>query len=156
MADEENHTQSQMTQKELADGEKERGNTLLRKGDVKGAIVAYSGAIKIFPSNHIYYSNRSAAHLQDGQYDNALQDALKCIEIDATWAKGYSRAAAALNRLERYSECIIKARKGLEYAPGNVGLVDAISRANRALIVQKLKGKWHGVVDAALGVYARA
>ena len=95
MADEENHTQSQMTQKELADGEKERGNTLLRKGDVKGAIVAYSGAIKIFPSNHIYYSNRSAAHLQDGQYDNALQDALKCIEIDATWAKGYSRAAGS-------------------------------------------------------------
>ena len=64
-------------------------------------------------------------------------------------------AQLALNRLERYSECIIKARKGLEYAPGNVGLVDAISRANRALIVQKLKGKWHGVVDAALGGYTQ-
>eukprot|EP00959_Pyramimonas_sp_CCMP1952_P374180 7836364-Pyramimonas_sp.AAC.1 len=33
------------------------------------------------------FSNRSAAYLAMGRYDDGLADAVKCVELDATWSK---------------------------------------------------------------------
>lgn len=91
---------------------KELGNAALTAGKFDEAIKAYSDAIKLDPSNHVLYSNRSAAYLKAGRFQDALADADKTVEINSTWAKGYSRKGAALFALEKYDEAFTCYNKG--------------------------------------------
>jgi len=53
------------------------------------------------------------------QFENALADGEKAIEIDPTWAKGYFRAGKALQGLERYPEAYKFFEKGVKIDPEN-------------------------------------
>lgn len=66
---------------------KEQGNKHLQMGEFTKAIEFYTEAIIIDPSNHVLYSNRSAAYAKDGKYGQALEDAKKCVELNPTWPK---------------------------------------------------------------------
>jgi tetratricopeptide (TPR) repeat protein len=57
------------------------GNAAQQAGKYDEAIDFYTQAIALDASNHVYYSNRSAAYLSKGDADNALVDAEKCIEV---------------------------------------------------------------------------
>ena len=70
---------------------KDKGNTEFQNHNYKKAIEFYSKAIDLEPENHTFYSNRSAAYKSYGKFDEALDDANKCIELQADWAKGYVR-----------------------------------------------------------------
>lgn len=91
---------------------KERGNAALTAGKFEEAIQAYSDAINQDESNHVLYSNRSAAYLKAGKFQDALNDAEKTIQINSAWAKGYSRKGAALFALEKYDEAFTCYNKG--------------------------------------------
>ena len=67
---------------------KENGNKALQAGDFDTAIAEYSKAIELNPTDHVFYSNRSAAYLSKGDAEHALADGEKCIEINPTWPKG--------------------------------------------------------------------
>mmetsp|Transcript_895 Transcript_895/g.2074 ORF Transcript_895/g.2074 Transcript_895/m.2074 type:complete len:382 (+) Transcript_895:352-1497(+) len=82
-----------------AEREKERGNNLLKDGKLDDAIDAYSKAIEIDGSNHIYYSNRSHAYAKTENFPSALADANRCVELKPDWAKGYNRLSAAFRGL---------------------------------------------------------
>ena len=88
---------------------KEEGNMAMKEGRLDDAISAYSRAI-ISNNNvmdkHIFYSNRSAAYMSNDEFEKALQDACKCIELSPHWAKGYSRKGAALLSLNRLEEAV--------------------------------------------------
>jgi Flp pilus assembly protein TadD len=43
------------------------------------------------PSNHVYYSNRSACYASLGKQQEAADDASKCIELNPNFIKGYYR-----------------------------------------------------------------
>jgi stress-induced-phosphoprotein 1 len=47
------------------------------------------------PNDHVYFSNRSGAYASLNQYEEALSDANKCVEIKPDWAKGYGRKGLA-------------------------------------------------------------
>jgi stress-induced-phosphoprotein 1 len=47
----------------------------------------YSKAIENDTTNHVYYSNRSAAYAGLKNWDKALEDADKCIQINKNWSK---------------------------------------------------------------------
>lgn len=64
-----------------------QSNVACQNGDFPAAVTLYSEALKIDPSNHILYSNRSAALIKMGQFARALQDAMKAKEINPKWAK---------------------------------------------------------------------
>ena len=53
-------------------------------------------AIKLDPDNHIFFSNRAAAHMALEQYDRALVDADECIRLQPTRPNVNSRRGAAL------------------------------------------------------------
>ena len=53
------------------------------------------GAAVFDPTNQVFFSNRSVAFTAMQVYEKALEDADECIRLQPTWAKGYSRRAAA-------------------------------------------------------------
>lgn len=82
----------------------------------------YTEAISVDPDCVTLYSNRSAAYLRADSKSKALWDAQKCIELDPTFIKGYSRLGAAQQSLGRFADAIETFKKGIERDPGNEGL----------------------------------
>ncbi|CAN0545102.1 unnamed protein product, partial [Ectocarpus sp. 12 AP-2014] len=80
---------------------KDKGNAALKAGDFEEAISSYTKAIDLDPSNHVFFSNRSAAHLSNDNAEQALADAESCIKVNGSWAKGFTRKGAALHKLKR-------------------------------------------------------
>ena len=81
------------------------GDTHFRTKNYQSAIQAYADALQLDPTNHIILSNKSAAHLANGEKSKALHDARKCVECSGgKWAKGHTRLAAAMMSLGRYGE----------------------------------------------------
>ena len=46
--------------------------------------------IAVDPKNHVLYSNRSAAYLKKDDYDKALEDAERAIEVKPDWPKVFA------------------------------------------------------------------
>ena len=59
----------------MADSLKDQGNKAFAAKDYDRAIALFSEAIKIDPSNHVLWSNRSAAYAGKKHWDSALEDA---------------------------------------------------------------------------------
>ena len=75
---------------------KDQGNNAFRNKEFQEAIGFYQQAIAENPSDHTIFGNKSAAHYNLKEYDQALTEADKCIEIKADWSKGYQRKGMAL------------------------------------------------------------
>ena len=93
---------------------KAAGNKAFQEGNFDAAIDCFSKAIKSDASNHVLYSNRSAAYASLKKYDLALQDADKTIALKGDWAKGYSRKGAAYQGLGQFREAIQAFEDGLK------------------------------------------
>ena len=78
-----------------ADLAKGKGNTAFADKDYERAVECFTEAIALEPKNHVFLSNRSAAYLKMGAYNEAAADAQACIDMKPNWAKGYSRLASA-------------------------------------------------------------
>ena len=70
-------------------------------------------AIEVDPDNHIYYSNRSAAHMKADSISKALKDAERCVALAPLWPKGYSRLGAAQHGLRRLEAAVSTFKKGM-------------------------------------------
>ncbi|KAA8522270.1 hypothetical protein F0562_012943 [Nyssa sinensis] len=120
----------------MADEAKANGNAAFAAGNYTEAIRHFTEAIKLAPSNHVLYSNRSAAYASLQQYAEALSDAQKTVELKQDWSKGYSRLGAAHLGLHHYVDAVSAYKKGLEIDPNNEalksGLADAQSAAARS------------------------
>ncbi|KAG7956866.1 hypothetical protein I3843_11G145800 [Carya illinoinensis] len=120
----------------MADEAKAKGNAAFSAGDFSGAVHHFSEAISLAPTNHVLYSNRSAAYASMHQYSDALTDAKKTVELKPDWSKGYSRLGAAHLGLGHHDDAVSAYKKGLEYDPNNEalksGLADAQSAASRS------------------------
>lgn len=64
-----------------------QSNTACQSGDYATAVSLYTDALQLDPSNHILYSNRSAALVKMGQFAQALQDAIRARELNSKWPK---------------------------------------------------------------------
>ncbi|KAL3934523.1 MAG: hypothetical protein SGBAC_009774 [Bacillariaceae sp.] len=110
---------------------KAAGNEALKKGDTSKAIENYTKAINADGANHVYYSNRSAAYLKQGDANNALEDASACIGLNPDFPKGYSRKGAALHALKRYNDSIAAYNDGLAKFPADAGLKKGLADCER-------------------------
>ena len=111
---------------------KDIGNKHLQAGEFDKAIEAYTKAIELEPTNHVFYSNRSAAYLSKGDANSALADGKKCTEVCPSFAKGYSRHGAALHALKSYDKAIEVYNQGLAVAPTDAGLKSGIEEVKKA------------------------
>lgn len=120
---------------------KEKGNKALAAGNFEEAIATYTEAIDLDPSNHVLFSNRSAAYAKAGKYELALKDADQTIALNPTWAKGYSRKGSALSYMEKYMEAFEVYQKGLEIDPNNQALQQGQAEIRKAVLSQLMQGQ---------------
>lgn len=90
---------------------KQKGNDHFARKDYEGALTFYTKALEQSPE-HTVYSNRSIALCKLGRYGDALQDAVECIELEPSFARGYLRKCTALNELKRHKEAMESAQEG--------------------------------------------
>jgi hypothetical protein len=121
-----------------ADEFKALGNARFRAGKIEGAIEAYSSGIELEAENHTLWSNRSAAHMQLGQADEALADAQECVRLSPEWAKGRLRLGTALCRLERFPEAVATFSAAVELEPGNAHLLKMLTWARERALVARV------------------
>lgn len=89
-----------------------KGNAAFGAGSFQEAVEHFSEAIKIDASNHVYFSNRSAAYASLRDYRAALADAQKTVELKPDWARGYSRLGAAYYGLDQLDDAATAYSKG--------------------------------------------
>ncbi|XP_051977331.1 stress-induced-phosphoprotein 1-like [Xyrauchen texanus] len=117
---------------------KDQGNKALSAGNVDEAVRCYTEALSLDPSNHVLFSNRSAAYAKKGDYDNALKDAYQTIKIKPDWGKGYSRKAAALEFLGRLEDAKSTYQEGLRQEPSNQQLKEGLQKMEARLAERKM------------------
>ena len=132
-------TKESKLQQKSADA-KQRGNDLFAAGDFKGAVTAFSMAIRMDRQNHVLFSNRSGAHCGCGNYEPALADAERCIKLSPKWGKGYGRKGAALTGLGQGGEAVKAYLAGLQVEPGSEALKQGLAEAKQK--IREAQGKY--------------
>lgn len=107
-----------------------QSNAACQNGDFATAVALYTDALALDPTNYILYSNRSAAHLKQGQFSRALQDANKAKELCPQWGKAYFRQGVALQCLRRYGEALAAFSAGLAQDANSKQLLSGLIEAS--------------------------
>eukprot|EP00755_Sulcionema_specki_P022607 Sspe_Gene.13928::Locus_4804_Transcript_1_1_Confidence_1.000_Length_1355::g.13928::m.13928/K09553/STIP1; stress-induced-phosphoprotein 1 len=93
---------------------REEGNQALSVNRLPTAIKLYSEAIELDPTSHLAFGNRALVHLKQKNWEAALEDSEKAVELAPQWTKGYFRKGQALLALGRAHEAIAVFRTGME------------------------------------------
>ncbi len=111
--------------------QKDKGNLLVQEKKFAEALECYSKAIELDSKDPILYSNRSLMHSNLNEFESALIDAEKAIEINPNYSKAYLRRGKALEGLGRIEEALNTYHSGLEKDNNNVQLMDAIKKLEK-------------------------
>ena len=109
---------------EIAKQKKDEGNQFFKADKFPEAVAAYTEAIKRNPKEHTSYSNRAAAYLKLGAYNDALKDAEKCIELKPDFVKGYARKGNAYFWMKQYNRALQAYDDGLKVDLNNADCRD--------------------------------
>ncbi|WJX60425.1 DNA binding protein [Trifolium repens] len=112
----------------LANEEREKGNDYFKQQKYPEAIKHYTESLKRNPKDPKAYSNRAACYTKLGAMPEGLKDAEKCIELDPTFTKGYTRKGAVQYFMKEYEKALETYREGLKHDPNNQELLDGISK----------------------------
>lgn len=107
----------------MAAAAKARGNKFYSSGQYADAISAYTEAIRLDPSHHVYYSNRAMTYLKMRDWDAALADASKCVEINPKFWKGHGRKVKALVELGDYLRAQAAVEAALKAVPNEPEII---------------------------------
>ncbi|RZF33680.1 hypothetical protein LSTR_LSTR007058 [Laodelphax striatellus] len=107
-----------------------QSNAACQGGDYANAVTLYTDALQLDPTNHILYSNRSAALIKMGQFTQALQDATRARELNPKWPKAYYRQGVALQCLGRHGEALAAFSSGLAQDPKSIQLLAGLVEAS--------------------------
>nr|ADA68360.1 hsp organizing protein/stress-inducible protein [Dactylis glomerata] len=128
----------------LADEEREKGNEMFKQQKYPEVIKHYNEALRRNPKDFKVYSNRAACYTKLGAMPEGLKDAEKCIELDPTFSKGYTRKGAIQFFMKEHEKAMETYQAGLKHDPNNQELLDGIRRcveqinkANRGDISQE-------------------
>ncbi|XP_075599737.1 sperm-associated antigen 1 [Balearica regulorum gibbericeps] len=126
-----------MTKKEkifVATREKEKGNEAFAIGDYVEAVTYYTRSISVIPTAAAY-NNKAQAEIKLQDWDSALQDCEKVLDMDPGNVKALMRRATVHIQLQNYQPAIEDLNKVLCVEPENT-----IVKKNLVEIEKKLKG----------------
>ncbi|XP_068252568.1 sperm-associated antigen 1 isoform X2 [Nyctibius grandis] len=126
-----------MTKKEkvfFATREKEKGNEAFAIGDYVEAVTYYTRSISVIPTAAAY-NNKAQAEIKLQNWDSALQDCEKVLDMEPGNVKALMRRATVHNQLQNYQAAIEDLNKVLRIEPDN-----AVAKKNLLEIEKKLKG----------------
>lgn len=115
------------TIREQADAKKILGNEEFSKKNYEKSIECYTEAINLDPSNHLYFSNRSASYGALGKWAEAKADAKQCVALKPHFAKGFARLANAQRHLGQMTEAMESLKQGAKIDAGN-GEINRVMR----------------------------
>lgn len=118
-----------MPDKAKAAEAKAKGNTAFTAKDFKEAIKHFTEAISHDPTDHVFFSNRSACFASLEQYEKALEDGTECVKLKPDWAKGYTRKGLAEFFLQKYDDAAETYKAGLKLAPEDATLKEGLQKA---------------------------
>ncbi|KAK9461125.1 uncharacterized protein V1516DRAFT_675080 [Lipomyces oligophaga] len=125
-----------------AEVHKVNGNDLFKRGDFHGAVVEYTKAIAKDASSPVYFNNRALCRIKLEDYDNALDDADRAVQLcknnEGLLMKADFYRAQSLLGLGRPKEALRAAEEGYEIAirtvsPSARNMCDFILRAKKAI-----------------------
>ncbi|XP_021242359.1 sperm-associated antigen 1 [Numida meleagris] len=125
-----------MTKKEkilIATREKEKGNEAFASGDYVEAVTYYARSISVLPTAAAY-NNKAQAEIKLQDWDNALQDCEKVLDIEPGNVKALMRRATVYNQLKNYQAAVKDLNTVLCIEPEN-----AVAKKNLLEIEKKLK-----------------
>ena len=105
-------------------------------GQFDAAAKHFTAAIENDPTDHVFFSNRSACYASVGKLNAAITDAEKCVELKPDWGKGYSRLGLALYKKGDLAGAQKAYAAGLACDPNNVQCNDGLAevRARKELL----------------------
>lgn len=90
---------------------KNKGNDLYKQRKFDEALACYDQAIELDPTDITFLNNKSAVYFEQGNYDEAIKQCEKAIEIGREnradfklIAKAYARMASCYQRKEQYED----------------------------------------------------
>lgn len=98
---------------------KDAATEAFKAQDYEKAVEDLTAAIELDATNQVFFSNRSVAYTAMQFYEKALGDADECIRLQPSWAKGYSRRAAAKFHLGDLQEAKQAYSKAWDLEPTN-------------------------------------
>ncbi|XP_078072842.1 sperm-associated antigen 1-like [Mustelus asterias] len=102
----------------LADREKDKGNEAFRAGDHKEAVIYYTRSISVIP-NVTAFNNRAQAEIKLQNWQKALHDVEKVLELDPGNLKAHLRRATVHKHLANYQAATDDLKKVLQAEPDN-------------------------------------
>ena len=132
----------------MADALKAEGNKAFAAKDFETAVQKFSEAIELDPTNHVLYSNRSGAYASLKQYEKALEDADKTIQIKPDWAKGWGRKGTAEHGIGNLVAAKDAFDEALKLDPSNAQAKSGLDSVMRAI---EAEAKEDGVTGDPLG-----
>lgn len=79
--------------------EKELGNQAYKKKDFDNAILHYSKAIELDPTNLIFHTNLAAVYFEMKKYDESIDECKKAVEVGREQRADFKLIAKAYNRM---------------------------------------------------------
>ncbi|XP_076642335.1 unc-45 myosin chaperone [Halictus rubicundus] len=116
---------------------KEKGNEEFNKKNWSEALSCYTNALKLTNEDNyekaIYYKNRAAVYLKQGEYNKAIKDCDESLKICPNDPKALFRRCQALEVLERYEEAYRDARYIISSDPGNKAIQPIAARLHETV-----------------------
>ncbi|XP_053322024.1 sperm-associated antigen 1 [Spea bombifrons] len=102
----------------IANHEKEKGNEAFRCGDYEEAVSYYSRSISALPTTAAY-NNRAQAEIKLKNWQNALNDCERVLELEASNMKALLRRATVHKNLCNYQASLSDLKNVLHHEPDN-------------------------------------
>lgn len=112
--------------------QKEKGNECFKAGEFEDAFCYYTAAIKYLQDlDPTPYTNRAAAALKLGRFEQAEEDCTCAIAIDGSFVKAYGRRGMARHKRGKYLDAISDFEHALTLEPSNKNLNNLLAESRK-------------------------
>ncbi|RVD91430.1 TPR repeat-containing protein [Tubulinosema ratisbonensis] len=106
---------------------KEKGNKAYQEKEYLDAIDLYTKALKLDPTNEVFYSNRSAAYAKINCEESGIDDSIKALEYNPNFILSYLRLGDFYKKSDP-SKALFYYKVGLIFDPKNEKLISKVEQ----------------------------